>query len=90
MCSHVCFLGCGALSGESRGEEQRRPAGEDGVYTRLRLHLVFYSGLWSAGQDGGRHRVDQAFLPANEALGRMSEWFVGTGANEPSDSSMCL
>lgn len=31
----------------------------------------------------------QAFLPANSALGIMSEQFVGTGVSEPSDSSMC-
>lgn len=84
------FFGLWCFIRGVKGDEQRRPAGEDGVYARLHLHLVFYSVLWSGGQDGGRHPVGQAFLPANEALGRMSEWFVGTGANEPSDSSMCL
>ena len=84
------FFGLWCFIRGVKGEEQRRPAGEDGVYARLHLHLVFYSGLWSAGEDGGRHRVEQAFRPANEAVGRMSDGFVGTGANEPSDSCMCL
>lgn len=85
---------CHVLSGlwcceqGTQSEEQRHVQGEDGAHTWLWLPLVCYTGC------GLVNRMvetlgSQAFLPANSALGIMSERFVGTGVSEPSDSSMC-